>query len=185
MATATSLSPADLQALSTAIPNPNFAFLLASNTYTTAQVMAQVNAAIAAATQAATTKAAAADTRKANLAVQQQTGAFLKEVRQFVALAFSNSSETLTAFNIPVKKPRAPLSAAARAAAEAKAKATRAARGTKGKVQKAAITGNVTGVTITPVVAPAAASVPAPAAPVQVNAPALAQTGTTGGVPHA
>ncbi len=44
-----------------------------------------------------------------------------------------------------------PLSAEARAAATAKARATRKARGTTGKKQKSSITGDVTGVTITPV----------------------------------
>jgi hypothetical protein len=71
-----------------------------------------------------------------------------------------------------------PLSAEARAAATAKARATRKARGTTGKKQKSTITGDVTGVTITPVVS--ASSVAA------AGQPAVGTTTSTGtGTAHA
>ena len=53
-------------------------------------------------------------------------------------------------------KARTPLTSAEKTAAAAKAKATRAARGTTSKKAKLKVTGNVTGVTVTPITAPAA-----------------------------
>jgi hypothetical protein len=56
-------------------------------------------------------------------------------------------------------------------AAVAKRAATRVARGTKGSRQKAAIHGDVTGVTVTPVVEPAPTpAAPAAATPAQAHA---------------
>jgi hypothetical protein len=102
---------------------------------------------------------------------------------------FSNAPATLQGFGLSPRKPPTPLSAAARVAANEKAKATREARGTKGSVQKAAITGNVSGVTITPVLIPTAlppVASPPPAAPtapapVASSGSAVAATGTA---PH-
>ncbi len=190
MATPTPLSLAEIQALATATPKyfPNFAFLIASQTYTTAQVMTIVNTALASAEAVATTKAAAHDALLANQKVQAQYGPFLKELRQFVALAYSNATGTLSDFDIPPKKARTPLSSTARVAAEAKARATREARGTKGKKQKAAVSGNVIGVDITPIVtgAVSSAAMPAPvAAPSSSSAastPVTTPVVTTGAV---
>ena len=83
---------------------------------------------------------------------EAQEGETVKEVREVVALMFNNAPTTLAELAIAPKKSPKPLSAEARAAATAKARATRKARGTTGKKQKSAITGDVTGVTITPVV---------------------------------
>jgi hypothetical protein len=76
-------------------------------------------------------------------------------MRDNIATMFSNNTTTLAAFNLTPKKPRQPLSVEARAAATAKARATRIARGTESK-KKAEVSGNVTGVTITPVTNPSA-----------------------------
>ena len=62
------------------------------------------------------------------------------------------------------------------AAAKAKAKATRIARGTRGPKAKKVVKGNVTGVEITPVTAPAAAPEPATAQPA-ANASSAPTTG--------
>jgi hypothetical protein len=56
-----------------------------------------------------------------------------------------------------------------RATATAKARATRLARGTKGKKQKLAIRGDVTGVTVTPIVA-SPSPAPTPVAPAPAKA---------------
>ena len=146
------LTLAELQALSTGIPKyfPNFGFLIASTTYTTAEVMIIIKSLLDLETASTKAKTAAHDAIVASDAAQAQHAPFIKELRQFVVVAYSNASTTLADFAIAPRKPRVPLSNAARAAAEAKAKATRLARGTKGSKQKAKITGNVTGVTITP-----------------------------------
>ena len=172
----------------TAIPKffPNGSFTIASQGYTTAEVVTEVNAALASASLVVTTESAAKNARAADVKAQTQYGPFLSELRQIVTVAFGNAAGTLTEFAITPRKPRVPLSAAARSAAEAKAKATRAARGTKGKKQASAITGNVTGVIITPTTA-AAAPPATPALPVTATASstAAAATGTTGTAQHA
>jgi hypothetical protein len=65
---------------------------------------------------------------------------------------YGKSSSKLLAYGIPPAKVPV-ISPATRTAAAAKAAATRKARGTTGKVKKLEITGNVTGVVITPVTA--------------------------------
>jgi hypothetical protein len=66
-------------------------------------------------------------------------------------------------------KARQPLPTEKRAAATAKLRATRTARGTTSKKQKLAVKGDVTGVTVTPITTPAPASPPAaPAGPAPV-----------------
>ena len=76
---------------------------------------------------------------------------------------YGKSSTQLLNYGIPPAKVPT-VSTAVKAAALAKSEATRAARGTKGSVQKQSITGNVTGVVITPVTAGAPVPVTAPAA---------------------
>jgi hypothetical protein len=87
--------------------------------------------------------------------------AFMRAFVQFLLAAFSKSPDILASFGLEPKKAATPLSAEEQAAAVAKRKATRAARGTKGAKQKAGIHGAVTGVVITPVTASQ------PAAPVE------------------
>jgi len=117
----------------------------------------------------ATAKTNWKDAKLAEEAIIAQDGPTVRGIRENLATLFVNNTTALADLMITPRKPYKPLSAAARAAANAKAKATRQARGTKGSVQKAAITGDVTGVVITPVVAgssstPSGSSTPAPAA---------------------
>ena len=102
---------------------------------------------------------------------------FLAAYVAYVKATFGNSPTVLADFGLATKKVRKPLTPAQKAATSAKAKATRAARGTKGPVAKLAITGNVIGVTVTPITAPAA---PAPAPAPQPTAPANASTPAQG-----
>jgi hypothetical protein len=74
---------------------------------------------------------------------------------------FASDAAALADLGLKPPKARAPLTAEQKAAAKAKAKATRIARGTTGPKAKKAIKGNVTGVQITPVTASATASEPA------------------------
>jgi hypothetical protein len=102
---------------------------------------------------------------------------FLAAYVAYVKATFGQSPTVLADFGLPPKKARKPLTPAQKAAASAKAKATRAARGTKGPVAILAVTGNVIGVTVTPITAPVAAA-PAPAP--QPTAPANASTPAQG-----
>src|SRR6202035_2367644 len=83
--------------------------------------------------------------------------------KRFVRATFTGATQTLADFGLEPPKARKPLTSEQRAAAAAKATATRKARGTTSKKQKLAIKGNVIGVNVTPVTEPAAATPPAPA----------------------
>jgi hypothetical protein len=81
----------------------------------------------------------------------------------FVKGAFGSSPDVLADFGITRKSP-APITLEAKAAAAAKRASTRAARHTMGPKQKLAVVGDVTGVVVTPVRAPAP-SVPTQSSP--------------------
>jgi hypothetical protein len=89
---------------------------------------------------------------------------FLAAYVAYVKATFGNSPTVLGDFGVPTRKARKPPTTEEKAAASAKAKATRKARGTKGPVAIQAITGNVIGVQVTPITAPEAPAT-APATP--------------------
>jgi hypothetical protein len=79
--------------------------------------------------------------------------AFVTSYTAFVRVTFGNSPTVLADFGLEPKKAPTPPTVETTAAAIAKRKATRAARGTTGPKKKLAVKGNVTGVEITPVTA--------------------------------
>ncbi|HEY8038591.1 MAG TPA: hypothetical protein VIF15_02305, partial [Polyangiaceae bacterium] len=93
---------------------------------------------------------------------------------------FGTQADVLADFGMTPRKAATPLTVEQKAAAAAKRKATRAARGTKGPKAKLGIHGAVTGVVVIPVVAPPPV-VQAPPAPT-----AVPNTGTAAGgtAPH-
>jgi len=97
---------------------------------------------------------------KAKLADEAAQGpalrAFFTAFIAFVMAAFGNSPDVLADFGLKPKKVRAPLTSVQKAAAAAKSKATREARGTKGSKAKLDVSGNVTGVLVTPITTGAA-----------------------------
>jgi hypothetical protein len=98
---------------------------------------------------------------------------------QYVKLTFSGSPDVLADFGLKPKKVRAPMTAEQKAAANAKRKATRAARGITTKADKQAKTGNVVGVTITPIVN--ASPAPVVTQPTEPNASPAPAAGTASG----
>jgi hypothetical protein len=144
--------------------------IIGSGTYTPAQVEAELQAFAKLRTTVDAAKAAV----KAALEDEKSKGpamrAFYTAFVAYVRSAFGNSPDVLADFGLQPKKARKPLTAAQQAAAAAKRKSTRQARGTKGKRQKSTIHGDVTGVVVTPVTAPGTtAPAPAPAAPATSN----------------
>ncbi|HEX8789451.1 MAG TPA: hypothetical protein VF765_00765 [Polyangiaceae bacterium] len=114
---------------------------------------------------------------KAKLVDEQAQGpllrAFFIAFIGFVRAAFGNAPDVLADFGLAPKKTKAPQTVEQKAAAAAKRAATRKARGIIGTRKRAAVTGNVTGVDITPVTTPAAPPAPLVPEPVQKapNAP--------------
>jgi hypothetical protein len=113
---------------------------------------------------------AAKATAQANLVAEQaQSPALTSQLtgfKAYVKASFSKSPDVLADFGLTPNKARTPLTVEAKAAAAAKRAATRTARHTMGKVQKLDVTGDVVGVTVTPVTAPKpVASAPVASAP--------------------
>jgi hypothetical protein len=164
------LTQQQYQALLTGLPKycPNATFVYEEKNYTTPQVVTLISSVLSATSAVPTAKAAATRAVTTANAKESSDGQVVKGVREIVALMFKNADDVLAALEITPKKSPKSLSVEAKAAAAAKAEATRKARGTTGKKQKAAIVGDVTGVTITPItgssVTAAATGAPVPAA---------------------
>jgi hypothetical protein len=150
---------------------PNGTFTLVSTSYTTATLVPALQATIAALAAVVTAHAGLKAALVAWDAQEAKMGPEVLALKRILLSMFANAPDTLALFGLAPRKVPAPRTAAQKALTAAKAKATREARGTLGKKQKAQITGNVTGVTITPITAPAS---PEPAAqPDSTTAPAI------------
>jgi hypothetical protein len=159
--------------------------LLAGGTFTAAQVTTQLQLLVTLRTNANAAKVAseaALTTEEAQLAPLRS---FMATFVAFLRAAFSNTPGVLADFGLKTKKAPTPQTAEAKAAANAKRVATRAARGTTTAKAKKSVKGAVTGIVITPITAGApAAPVPnAPTAPANPVPSATAPTGNT--TPHA
>jgi hypothetical protein len=149
---------------------PNGSFTIGSAVYTSASLIQVLQGLANAMTARNAAEAGAKDALAAEQMAETQVGPILLAYKRLVLAAFANATQTLADFGLAPPKARTPLTVERLAARAAKAKATRAARGTTSKKQKLAIKGNVTGVTVTPVAAPTAAK--PPAAPVPPVTPA-------------
>ncbi len=115
-------------------------------------------------------RATAKDKVSAEEAATPALVAFMNAFEALIRLMFANDTASLADFGLAPHKQPGPKTTEEKAAAAAKAKATRQARGTKGPKAKKAIHGNVTA---TLVVTPATPATPqAPAAPAPAEAPA-------------
>jgi hypothetical protein len=169
------------QGLVTGLPKycPNTLFVLNGKSYTSPQVVQVCSGLLSADVAVVQAKAAYSETVAEEKALLTTAVPLMQGMKDSLQLIFGNSPTTLAGLGISPRKKPAPLSAAALAAKSAKAEATRKARGTTSKKQKATVSGNVSGVSITPVVAGAqpAATQSAAVSPVT---PASSTAGTTG-----
>jgi hypothetical protein len=140
-----------------------------------ATLQARINAAHAVLTSRATWQNAVVTDR----AERMKTKAYVSGLKQALLVAFAGQVDVLADFGLTSRKPRV-ATPEAKVAAAAKAKATRAARHTMGKNQKAAIKGTLAAPA--PVVSTAAPTPVAPA-PAPVT-PAPTQSAPTGAGTH-
>jgi hypothetical protein len=150
---------------------PNVQFTLGGTAYTAASLIQVLQGLANAMLARDAAKAGAKDALAAEHATQAQVGPIVRAYERLVRDAFANATQTLADFGLTPPKARTPLTTEQLAARAAKAKATRAARGTTSKKKKLAVKGDVTGVTVTPVHAPAAGSPPAQPASTASSAP--------------
>ena len=118
--------------------------------YTATQLAKRVQVSVDAVVRVEEARAALVDALANEAAVRKTEAQFLRGLRIIILGAFCHSSEKLADFALRPKKKRRPLTAEEALVAAAKLRATRKARKTMGKRQRAAIKGNVTGVVIAP-----------------------------------
>ncbi len=157
---------AQLQALIAGLQKqlPNGSFTLVSNAYTTATLVQALQGLIDALQAVLAAHAALKVTLAAWDAEDTKMGPIVLALTRILQSMYANAPDTLLLFGLKPRKVPPPRTIEQKAAAAAKARATRIARGTASKKAKSAVTGNVTGISIVPITAPAAA--PPPAAPV-------------------
>lgn len=156
---------------------PNGQFTLGNTAYTTATLVQALQTLEHALVALNAAHISAKDAVLALHGVETNVAPLIRDYKRFVQSAFNNAPPQLADFGLQPPKAKKPLTSEQRAAATAKMKATRAARGTTSKKQKLAVKGTVTGVVVTPVHTPATASPsaspagPAPTAPATAGVP--------------
>jgi hypothetical protein len=155
---------------------PSGSFTLGKTAYTTATLIQALKGLENAITILNAAHASVRDAGTALRDVQSKVAPLMRDYKRFVLATFSTAAQDLADFGLQPPKGRKPLDSQKRAAATAKAKATRTARGTTSKKQKLAVKGNVTGVNITPTTQPMAPP-SHPAAPAEPASSAPAATG--------
>jgi hypothetical protein len=144
--------------------------MLVGGSYTPAEVTTKLQRIVTLRSDVDAAKAAAKTKLAAEKADMPALRIFRDAYVAYVKAAFGNAPDALADFGLTPKKARTPATSEQKAAAAAKRKATRAARGTMGSKQKRNVKGNVVGITVTPVTAPT---------PVEPKAPAGPTAGTT------
>jgi hypothetical protein len=135
-------------------------------THPTAAIIAALQARIASASAVLSTRATWQSTVQTDRDERTKTQPFVSGLRQALQLAFAGSIDALADFGLKPRKQRAARTPEEKAAAVAKAKATRAARHTMGTKQKAQVKGTVPQtVPTTPPTPATAPSAPKPAEP--------------------
>ena len=129
---------------------PSGSFTLVSTVYTTAALVTALQGTITTLMAVTAAHAALKVTLAAWDAEEAKMGPVVLALRRILQSMYANAPDTLAVYGLEPHKVPAPRTAAQKAATAAKAAATRIARGTASKKAKSAITGNVTGVTITP-----------------------------------
>src|SRR5258708_11042079 len=141
------------------------ALMIGGASHTVDEILAILQARLAAAVAAKSTRATWQTAVKADRDERAKTKTFVSGLRQALLVAFAGSIDALADFGLSPRKQRV-LTPEKKAAAAAKAKATRIARHTIGPKKKLAIKGTVPTAT-----SPAEASAPAPASPSPQAAP--------------
>jgi hypothetical protein len=129
--------------------------------FTTAALILLLQGQADAMTAQTTAQKTADDAMTALRALQTRNGPIIQALKDLLLAQFGSASQTLADFGLSPRKVRAPMTVAQKAAAAAKSKATRAARGTAGPKAKLAIKGVVPA----PVETAPPVTVPAPAKP--------------------
>jgi hypothetical protein len=154
---------------------PNGSFTLGNTAYTTASLVTLLQSVASAMTALNTAQLAAKHALTTLQGVLAQAGPVIRIYERFLQATFDNTVPILADFGLEPPRVPAPKTSEEKAAAAAKAVATREARGTTSKKQKLTVKGNVTGITVTPITTPTAAP---PSAQTVSTAPSAPIPGT-------
>jgi hypothetical protein len=152
----------------------------AGGSYTPDQVTQKLQALVDLRSNVDAAKAAVREKLALEAAQAPALTAFARQFRAFAKATFVTSPSALADFGINPKS-RGPQTVEAKTVAVAKRAATRAARHTMGSKQKLSVKGDVTGVVVTPVKAPA----PTVSTPSSPTAPATSGSPTANSSPTA
>ena len=136
---------------------PSGSFTLGNTAYTTSSLVALLQSVADALTALNAAQVAAKHALSTSQGVLAQVDPVIQIYVRFLQATFANTAPALADFGLEPRKVPAPLTSEEKAASAAKAAATRKARGTTSKKQKLTVTGNVIGITVTPITAPTAA----------------------------
>jgi hypothetical protein len=159
-ATTQATTLAQLQALISGLQKqqlPSGQFTLLSTVFTTATLVTALQGSVTALLAVTTAHAALKVALAAWDADDAKMGPITLALRRTLQSMYANAPDTLAVYGMEPHQVPAPRTAAEKAASAAKARATRAARGTTSKKQKLTVSGNVTGINIVPITAPTAA----------------------------
>jgi len=122
---------------------PNGSLTFGNATYTVASLVQTLQGLAAAMTALNVAQAGAKDAMTALVGVKATVGPTLRDYRRYLIATYGNATQTLADYGLEPPKARAPLTSQQKAAAADKLLATRKARGTTSKKQKATIKGVV------------------------------------------
>jgi hypothetical protein len=162
---------------------PNGSLTFGNTTYTSASLITLLQSVANAITALNAAQLAAKHALTTLQGVLAQVEPVMQVYERFLQATFDNAAPTLADFGLEPRKEPTPLTSEEKAAAAAKARATRLARGTTSKKQKLTVKGNVTGITVTPITAPTAAPPASPETPVTPATPSAQTVSTTPSAP--
>ena len=135
--------------------SPSSTFTLGNTPYTTASLVTLLEGVASALLALNAAQAAAKDALATSRAAKAAAEPVIQLYERLIQTTFSGSEQMLADYGVASPRKPGPRTVEQLAAAAAKAEATRIARGTTSRKKKLAIRGNVTGVVVTPVTAPA------------------------------
>jgi hypothetical protein len=159
------LSNAQLEALVQNLTTsaPKTSFIVAEKTYPASQIVKLAESVLTARSNGAAAKGKWVDARNQAAQVEASNIPIVSAVRVMLVPMLSSNTSAMNDLAVAPRKKPTPLTPQDRLAATAKNRATRVARGTTGKKQKANVKGNVTGVVVTPVTSQGTTPVAPPA----------------------
>jgi hypothetical protein len=162
---------------------PTAQFTFGGITYTAASLVPLLQSVADAITAVNALQASAKEAVAAMQGTEAKADPIIRGYQRFLRATFAAAAQSLVDFDLAPPKARTPRTVEQKAAAKAKAAATRLARGTTSKKKKLSVTGNVIGVTVTPITAPTAAPPAAPVPPVTPASPAAQPVTATSSAP--